>query len=321
MACALVLAIGLTACDGALRQPAAVVHGVEITDATLKESTPAARVLTALLRRSCGTQAPGEPARNPCVRYTLEFLIERAIVRAYAVDHDIRVRPFEVEGTIGRIRQQLGPEQLQAILDQFGLDQADFDGLIREQLLVRRVQDAVAAKAIGDDQLRAAYRRQRGDFTQLHAAHILLPTEQEANRVAKEVTPENFAELAKKFSIDKASGQRGGDLGTIPVGQLDSDFVRGALALQPGQISAPVKSQFGWHIIELISVKTAAFEEVRDQLRQQLQGPALQQWYADQVADGVEVNPRYGRLDPRTGAVVPLNSTATALPSPTASGP
>ncbi len=76
----------------------------------------------------------------------------------------------------------------------------------------------MAAKAVGDDQLRAAYRRQRGDFTQLHAAHILLPTEQEANRVAKEVTPENFAELAKKYSIDKVSGQRGGDLGTTPLG-------------------------------------------------------------------------------------------------------
>jgi hypothetical protein len=316
-----VLAVGLTACGDAYHRPAAVVHGVDITDQTVKETTPSARVLTTLLRRSCGTQAPGEPARSPCLRYTVAFLIQRAIVRAYAVQHDLRVRPYEVERTIDRVRNQNGTEQVQAILDQFGVDEADFEALVREQLLVGRVQEAVASDAVGEDQLRAAYRRQRADFTLLHAAHILVPTRTQAQRIAEQVTPENFEELAKRFSIDKVSAEQGGDLGTIPVGQLDSDFVRGALALQPGEISEPVQSRFGWHIIRLLSVRTASFESVRDQLLQQLQGPAIETWFLDQLRDGVEVNPRYGRLDPRTGDVVPLDSTATALPSPSASGP
>lgn len=316
LAFVLALLFALSACGDGFRQPAAVVHGVEITDAQVKEATPEAKVLTALLRTSCGTPVSGEPSRSPCLRYTVGYLVEREVIREYAEANDISVAQSEVETSIGALRQQYGKEQLQAILDQYGVDEQGLERLVRDRLRLVRVQEAVGSAAVGNDVLRRAYERRKADFTLLHAAHILVPNKAQADRIAAEVTPDNFAELAKKFSIDQVSAKQGGDLGSVPVGQLDSQFVQGALALQPGEISQPVQSRFGWHIIRLISVNTAPFEQVRLQLARELQGPAIQRWFTRQIQDDVEVNPRYGRLDPETGSVVPLNSTATAIPSP-----
>jgi hypothetical protein len=319
-ACVLALAVALTACGGAFQRPAVEVHGVTIDDDTVKTTVPEVKVLTSLLRQQCGTPVPGESSHSPCVRFTVGFLIQQQIVRAYAQAHHIAVRPYEVRRTLTAIEQRLGPDQVRQLLTQYGVSRSEYEGLIREQLLVGRVQQAVADAAVSEQRLRAEYQRERSRFTLLHAAHILVNSQQEADRISAQVTPQNFAELAKRYSIDKGSAAKGGDLGTIPVGQLDADFVRGALALQPGEISKPVRTQFGWHIIRLISVKTAPYASVRSQLQQELAGPAVQKWFVDQVA-GVTVNPRYGRLDPSTGQVVPLDSTSTALPSPSSTGP
>jgi parvulin-like peptidyl-prolyl isomerase len=316
LGCALALAVVLPAC-GALQRPAIDVHGVAIDDATVKATLPESQVLTSLLQQQCGTQLPGEPSHSPCVRYTVGFLIQRQIVRAYAQEHDIAVQPDDVRLTIAAIEHQFGPDQVRQLLKTHGVSQAEFERLISEQLLVGKVEQAVASSAISEGQLRAEYRRERARFTLLHAAHILVNTKQEADRISDQVTPQNFADLAKKYSIDKGSAASGGDLGTVPVGQLDPTFVNAALALQPGQISAPVHTQFGWHIIRLISKKTSPYASVRSQLLQELSGPVVQTWFRDQLAD-VHVDPRYGRLDPATGQIVPIDTTSTALPSPTA---
>ena len=82
-----------------------------------------------------------------------------------------------------------------------------------------------------------------------HASHILVPTKAEADKIRAEVTPENFAELAKENSTDTAPRTRAASLGQIQKGQLVPEFEKVAFALKSGEISAPVKTQFGWHII------------------------------------------------------------------------
>ncbi|HXJ63698.1 MAG TPA: peptidylprolyl isomerase [Actinomycetota bacterium] len=318
-ACSLVLLVALTACGDAFHRPAAIVHGVSIGDDEVAATVPVARVLSAFLRQSCGTQTAGEPPRSPCLRYTIGLLIERQIVRAYAVAHDIRVRPYEVQRSVKALEQQLGPDQVRQVLGQYGLPESGFEGLVREQLLKGKVQRAVAAAAIPESELRAAYERDKPQFTQIHVAHIQLPNRQQAERISKEVTPENFADLAKKYSTEKGSAANGGDIGTVPIGQLPPDFVAAALSLQPGEIGKPVHTGLGWEIIRLISSEIAPYSSVRPQLQQELQGPALERWYRGQFDNGVEVNPRYGRVDPQTLSVIPLDTTATALPSPSPS--
>lgn len=312
----------LTACGKSLHRPAATVNGVGVTDQVLQAEIPLVRVLTTLQGTpSCGTAAPGESSRSACVRFALGFLVTQRVLDRYAADHHLRVSTGEVRQAIKSAEAQDQNGQLGTTLHQFGVTMRQFEELVRGLLLSNRVEHAIGAQGVTDQQLRSAYESQKLDFTQLHAAHILVASQPLAERIAREATPQNFAALAKRYSTDTGSAQKGGDLGTIPAGQLDSDFVRGALALHPGQISKPVHSRFGWHIIRLISIQVEPFAQARAQLVAQLSGPVFQKWLQGQLRDGdIEVNPRYGRFDPKTGQVVPLTSTSTELPSPSPSG-
>jgi peptidyl-prolyl cis-trans isomerase C len=104
---------------------------------------------------------------------------------------------------------------------------------------------------------------------EVHARHILVETEDEAKAVAEELKKgADFAELAKKKSKDPGASD-GGDLGFFTKDQMVPEFSTVAFALEPGKISDPVKSQFGWHIIkveEKRSRKAPDFEQVKAQI-------------------------------------------------------
>src|SRR5882762_6858603 len=104
---------------------------------------------------------------------------------------------------------------------------------------------------------------------EVHARHILVETEDEAKAVAEELKKgADFAERAKKKSKDPGASD-GGDLGFFTKDQMVPEFSTVAFALEPGKISDPVKSQFGWHIIkveEKRSRKAPEFEQVKAQI-------------------------------------------------------
>src|SRR3981189_3633526 len=104
---------------------------------------------------------------------------------------------------------------------------------------------------------------------EVHARHVLVETEDEAKAVAEELKKgADFAELAKKKSKDPGASD-GGDLGFFTKDQMVPEFSTVAFALEPGKISDPVKSQFGWHIIkveEKRSRKAPEFEQVKAQI-------------------------------------------------------
>ena len=88
---------------------------------------------------------------------------------------------------------------------------------------------------------------------QVHCAHILVKTEQEANAVLERVKKgESFANIAKKVSLCPSKKQ-GGDLGTFGRGKMLKEFEKAAFALDKGQISPIVKTKFGYHIIRRLS--------------------------------------------------------------------
>lgn len=84
----------------------------------------------------------------------------------------------------------------------------------------------------------------------VHCAHILVKTEQEARAILEQINKGgNFSKIAMEKSLCP-SGKKGGDLGTFDRGRMVREFENAAFALQKGQISQPVKTEFGWHIIK-----------------------------------------------------------------------
>ena len=119
---------------------------------------------------------------------------------------------------------------------------------------------------------RAAYDEQIGKLkpeAEVHARHILVKTEDEAKDLVKQLRAgADFNELAKKSS-DGPSSHTGGDLGYFARGQMVKTFEDAAFALEPGQISDPIKSEFGWHVIKVEDRRNRpapSFEEVKDQI-------------------------------------------------------
>ena len=92
-------------------------------------------------------------------------------------------------------------------------------------------------------------------MTQLNASHILVKTQQEASELLEKIKlGEKFEDLAKMFS-KCPSGKKGGSLGWFSHGQMVREFEKAAFALKKGDISLPIKTQFGWHLIKLIDRK------------------------------------------------------------------
>jgi len=161
----------------------------------------------------------------------------------------------------------------------------------------------VAEAAVTDDSLDAAYEAAyAGDDPgrEFHAAHILVATEEEAQQIIEELQDgADFAELAKAKSTGP-SGPNGGDLGWFSEGMMVKPFEDAVMELRPGEISAPVQTQFGWHVIELKESRIAeapTLNEVREELSQQIQRDAIEKAMeeitaaADVTRTDVEVDP------------------------------
>lgn len=119
--------------------------------------------------------------------------------------------------------------------------------------------------------------------------HILVNDEEEIERARRSVMRSgNFEKVAKEKSIDTASAENGGDLGYVLQEELVPEFGDVAFILKVGEVSKPVKTQYGWHIIKVEDIRPATylpFEEVKDGLIQRLQEQAIQEYLLSLTQD------------------------------------
>lgn len=112
--------------------------------------------------------------------------------------------------------------------------------------------------------------------------HILVSTEEEIERARRSVMRSgNFEKVAKEKSIDTASAENGGDIGYVLQEELVPEFGDVAFILKVGEVSKPVKTQYGWHIIKVEDIRPAEFmpfEDVKDGIIQRLQEQAIQEY-------------------------------------------
>ncbi|MGA9160832.1 MAG: peptidylprolyl isomerase [Actinomycetota bacterium] len=309
-----VVAVLFAACSNDPSSAAMVGEG-EISVDQLHADVALFGFLTALSGAPCGTPVQGESQEAACARFTLANDIREELAKAYASEHDLSVDHADVTDAIDQLEQQLGTDALRSQLADAGVTRAQVEVFAARLLLVNEVQDAVVKDRLDESTLRDAYQANLPAFTTLEVEHILVPDRADAERIAAEVTPKTFAETAKRESTDRQSAAQGGSLGSLSEAnfrtQFDPDFVAATLALQPGEISGPVKTPFGWHVIHLVRRDVAPFGDVRDQLEANQTGTVFNDWFSEQLGvTSVEVNPRFGRFDAKTGQVLPIRSTA-----------
>jgi peptidyl-prolyl cis-trans isomerase C len=155
-------------------------------------------------------------------------------------------------------------------------DQKEFKGrlaFIRNKLLMETLLQQEGKAALTPDAMKKVYDeavKQMGNEQEVRARHILVPTEDEAKAVLAEVKKgTDFAELARQKSKDPGAAAEGGDLGYFGKEQMVPEFAEVAFKLDKGQVSDPVKTQFGWHIIKVEDKRTKPvpeFDKVKDQI-------------------------------------------------------
>lgn len=141
---------------------------------------------------------------------------------------------------------------------------------------------------INDDEVLDYYNKNKDTLfspTTYTASHILVEDENKANKILEEI--ENgldFAEAAKKYSLDP-SKDNGGSLGTFPKGVMVPEFQEGLDKLSIGEVSKPVKSQFGYHLIKLDDKKVNEqnFEDIKDNVRSTYEMIKRQEKYLELV--------------------------------------
>ena len=231
------------------------------------------------------------------------------------------------EITLGHVillRTQL-PEQymsapddilFQGILDQL-IDQTLLGETISEESLEFRLTmenerralraavaiDAVLGQAFTDEQIQATYDAAYGDLPvepEFNASHILVETEDEAKALIVALDGgADFAELAKEKSTGP-SGPSGGELGWFGLGMMVAPFEEAVLEMEAGQISAPVQTQFGWHVLILNEKRNKpapALEAVMGEITQVLQQETLEVVISD-LRDGASVETMVEGFDP-----------------------
>lgn len=233
---------------------------------------------------------------------------------------------------------------------QLVLDAADKAGLRNDPAIKQKLKETedlliqqkylsdLVAKQKTDDKLKKIYddkiKSQQGK-SEIHALHILVKDESEAKAIREQIQKgTDFEKLAKEKSTEPGAKVNGGDLGYFTADQMVPDFSKAAFALKVNEVSQPVKTPFGWHIIKVIDIRkkpVPTFEESKSNL----EGLFASQVISDEAAklknqaniqyfgelDKVPSRPATGtpvtkKLDPKTGQTVSVpNPTKASKPA------
>ncbi|WP_254434783.1 peptidylprolyl isomerase [Magnetospirillum sp. UT-4] len=158
-----------------------------------------------------------------------------------------------------------------------------------QQLMAKAWMSQKLKAAVTEDVVKRAYDKFLGEFKpveEVRASHVLAQTEDEAKAVIAELKKgADFAETAKARSKDPSARQNGGDLGYFTADEMVKEFSDAAFAMKPGELAAaPVKSQFGFHVIKVEDRRMASpptLEQARPVIREQLAQEAAQKLVAD----------------------------------------
>ena len=148
----------------------------------------------------------------------------------------------------------------------------------RRQVLIEELlrQKVTPASQVTEEEVKRAYEDNKIQLTTeaVKVSHIMVKTESEAETIQAELKAgKSFEDLAKAKSQDAGSAEKGGELGMLSRGQTEPEFETAAFALKDGEVSGVVKTQYGYHIIKVLSHETTLqpYDEVKNRLREMLE--------------------------------------------------
>ncbi|MGR3763036.1 foldase protein PrsA [Rossellomorea sp. NS-SX7] len=215
----------------------------------------------------------------------LETLIAEKIVELESDEKKITVKDSEIEEELQSIKDSYGDEE--AFNDALASSGASLDSvkaniksfLLTEKLLEDRI-------SISDDQIKEYFETNKDSFAQseqVEASHILVEEEATAQEVKEKLDDGgDFVELAKVYSTDTSNADSGGELGFFGKGEMVEEFEEKAFAMKAGDISEPVKTEFGYHIIKVTDKKEAeeaVLDDHKEEIKEILFEQALQTEY------------------------------------------
>ncbi|MCM3322124.1 peptidylprolyl isomerase [Cytobacillus kochii] len=190
-----------------------------------------------------------------------ELVYEKVLSENYEVSED------ELNEQVDTMKEQLG-SNFQLALAQYGMESEED---LKEMLRTGLMQEKAAIKDVEatEEEMKEYYENYKPE---IQARHILVADKETAEEVKKKLDDgEDFAKVAEEYSTDTASAANGGDLGWFGAGQMVAEFEEAAYALEVDEISEPVESQHGFHIIQVTDKKEKeSYEDMKEEIEYQV---------------------------------------------------
>ena len=292
------LGLGLAGCGGDDKNvpdgAVAVVDGEEISKSEFDALMTRAK--TSYTQNKRDFPKVGTQEYKTLQDQAVAYLVQQEKYRQKADDLDIDVSDKEIDERLKQVKQQYfggNDAQFQKNLKQQGLTLEQVRNEIENQLISEKIYEKVTEGVkVTDAEISDYYAKHKKDYkvaASRDVRHILVAKKGLADDLHAQLEGgASFATLAKKHSTDPGSKQNGGKL-TVRKGETVPQFDKVAFSLKKGELSSPVKTQYGWHIIEALSdikpPKQTPLKDVKEQIRQQLLQEKRQKAIADWSKD------------------------------------
>lgn len=182
-----------------------------------------------------------------------------------ALENEYKVSDKEVKEEIKKQKESLG-DNFEAYLEQSGITESFFEKNVKSQMLQKKM---VASLKVSDEDIAKGVERAK---TEVHARHIVVADEKTAQEVLTKIKDGgDFEALAKEYSTEPVAQDTGGDLGWFGPGKMLQEFEDAAYSLKKGEISEPVKTSYGYHVIELLDTRKAETEKTDEELKAEVE--------------------------------------------------
>lgn len=206
----------------------------------------------------------------------LDSLITKKIVDLEVEKQDVNVTEEEIQSELDKIMEQYGGEEaFNQALASYGYSEDDIKSDIKTTLNINKLLEAEIT--ITEEEMKSYFEENKeslGTKEQVKASHILVDSVEKAQEVKEKLDAgSDFAEMAKEYSMDESNKNQGGELGFFARGAMVPEFENTAFSLEVGEISDPVQTQYGYHIIkaeEKIEAEEARYEEVKEEIKDTL---------------------------------------------------